>query len=497
MKISKNSILTAGIIVAILTILSKLLGFLREILIASYYGATAETDAFYFAQSMPAMIFPAVCSSVSTAFVSKYVARLTESTPRVSDRYASRMLLASLLLATGLSITGVAFAPGLVSLLAPGFSDAQQLLAAHLTRITMACFTLTMLNYMLSAILNAQKRFIGSQLAGFFYNVVIIVITVLAGSGQSMEFLTITVIAGTAIQAVTMIFCCLGHFHGTIAVNPFHAESRQLLQFAFPILLGNSVIQINTIVDKYLCSGMPEGHLSSLNYGNTLMQIVSGVVVLSLSTVLYPMLTSHAAKGETGNFQSVLMKSMGMLSFLLLPVSIIAVLCADDVVQIVYGRGVFNGEAIQNTALALACYAPMLPAYGVREVLTKGFLAMQDSKTPMKNSTIGVLCNIVCSILFVRWLGIGGIALGTTVSAYISSILLVRSIRKKLPDLSFASFYRRLLIQGIGSAIMLGVLLVLFAGRLENTPLLHFLCTAVCGFCVYGGIVYLAEKKMR
>lgn len=130
------------------------------------------------------------------------------------------MLWASLLLSVVLSVAGIVCAPLLVPLFAPGFSQSQVTLATHLTRLTMAAFPLTMLQYMLSAILNAKKLFIGSQVAGLLYNIVIIAVTVVLGSRQSLDTLTLTIVAGVAVQILILVICCRGNFHATLRVSP-------------------------------------------------------------------------------------------------------------------------------------------------------------------------------------------------------------------------------------------------------------------------------------
>lgn len=497
MNARKNSIFRAGLLVALFALFSKCLGFLRETLIAAYFGATAETDAFFLAQNMPAMIFPAVCTSISTAFISLYVLRLTEKGERCGDRYASRMLWASLLLSIVLSVAGIVCAPLLVPLFAPGFSQSQVTLATHLTRLTMAAFPLTMLQYMLSAILNAKKLFIGSQVAGLLYNIVIIAVTVVLGSNQSLDTLTLTIVTGVAVQVLILVICCRGKFHATFRISPIHPDTRQLIRLTLPILLGNSIVQINSIVDKALGSTLPEGSLSALSYGNTLSGIVINVLIVSLSTVLYPTLTSDASTGDMETYGATLHRSLNVLSAILVPVTFITVLSAPNIVSIVYERGNFQQEAVAYTTIVLSCYAPMFVASGIREILTRGFFALQDSKTPMRNSAIGVGCNIVFSLAFVRWLGIAGIALGTSLSAYISAVLLFVSMHRRFPKLRLPAYCKKLLVQCLAGLVMAGVLVLFHRWYGFSSPLLQFAADTVVGAAVYFPLLFLTGFKKR
>lgn len=500
MKMNKHgSFFTTTLTVTLLIVAGKLLGFGRETLIAGLYGATAETDALFFAQSMPAMIFPAVCSSVSTAFISLYTARLATEDPRSSDRYASRTLLATSILASVLAVIGVLLSPILVPLFAPGFQGSQLSLAIRLTRLTMGMFLITMMQYMLGAILNSHKYFIGSQVAGLFYNLVIILVTVFLGPGQSMEVLMLTIILGHAAQLVCLIYCCHGCFHLTLRLNPLHQEIKQLWTLSLPILLGNSVVQLNTIVDKALGSILPEGSLSALSYGNTLTALITSIFIMSLSTVLYPTLTSNAASGDMDQYGQILMKNLSGLTLLLIPISCITLLFAQDIVKIVYGRGNFDQTAVANTGAVLACYAPIFLFSGIREILSRVFFSLQDTKTPMQNSAIGVGCNILFSLLLVHPLGIKGIALGTTISALITTCLMLWSVCRELPTLPIKCFFRETFAKGLLAA---GILLLLLWGLrcsiLFSAPLLRFVCATVLGGTAYLCILLiLREPTLR
>ena len=487
--IFKNTVLVVAVVLA-----SKCLGLLRETFVAALYGATAETDAFFFAQSMPGTIFPSVCNGISTAFVSLYVMRLTEKGEEDADRYASRTLLFALFLGIILSAVGAMLSSILVPLLAPGFSGDQRLLAIELTQLTMGSFFLFMLQYMLTAILNSKSFFVGSQIAALFYSGTIAVVLLVVGSGKSMEWLTLLTIFANLSQLIALVFCCWGHFHFSPIQKPAWQENRQLLHLTIPILLGNSVVQIHTIVDKALGSLLPDGSLSALSYGNTLGNLVVNVLVVSLTTVLYPNLTREAVEGDSGNYGRILTKSMSGLTALMIPITCVTLLCAKDVVEIVYGRGSFDLSAVENTSLVLVCYAPMFVFCAVREVLTRAYFAVQDTKTPMINSAISVSCNVVLSLALTPWLGIVGITLGTSISTLLTALLLLRSIRRKLPQLRMTTFYeniRNQLLAGVGAE---GILWMFLRMIPIHSPVLRFgMATIIC-FGIYLLFLLLITK---
>lgn len=491
----QRSIIKSTLWVTMLILIGKCFGFIREALIAAYYGANAQTDAFFFAQAMPSMIFPAVGNSLALAFTSLYVSRMTTEGIEKADRYASRMLTVSLGIGVILGIVGTLISPILVPLFAPGFEGEQLTLAIHLTRLTMGAFVLIMAQYILSAILNSNKLFISSQVAGLFYNISIIAVTAILGKGQSVDVLTLTVIGGAVVQVIALIVFCRGHFHYTLCQLYPRRDTLEYFKLALPILLGNCVVQINNIVDKALGSTLDAGSLSALSYSGSLNSLVIGVFVMSLSTVLYPAITADAASGNMEHFEKTITKSLSDLSFILVPVSCITILSAQNIVSVAFGRGRFDQTAVYLTASALSFYAPYFVFSGIREVLTRGFFALQNTKTPMINGAIGVACNIVFSILFVRYLGIAGIALGTTISSFVIASLLLASTHKRIPSLTLRPFFQSFGKQLSSGGILIFVLLIFHHLVTLSHPLVCFVADMVIGFGVYLSVMFILGNE--
>lgn len=490
-----GSLLRATMAVSLIAVVSKLLGFIRQTLIASYYGATAETDVYFFAERMPSTLLSAICSSISTAFVAIYVKRMAEEGTDAGDRYASRILRASLLLGLLLTVLGILFSPLVVMILAPGFSSVQVELAIVLTRVMMSSFFLIMASAMLGAILQSKRSFIRSQLGTLFYNAVIILLTALFGRGQGMMFLTLVTILGLLGQATGLALCCRGRFTYTKGMALTHSDIHQIVHLSFPVLLGNSVIHLNTLVDNALCSILPSGSLSALAYAHTLNAFVTSIFINTFTLVIYPTLTSTAAERDDYEYGRSLSRALRTVTLLLVPISSITLLCAEDIVRAVYAHGSFDRTAVEYTALALSSYAPYYLFAGIREVLIKGFFAVQDTKTPMWNSSTGVGCNILFSLIFVRRFGIVGIALGTTVSSFVAAVLLIRSAHNKIPSLRMISFFRSFGKQLIAGASMVTVLCFFRHSVTISSGFVSFVTAIVVGLSVYFPVILLLDRR--
>ena len=491
-----KNILGTTLIVSCIAIVAKVIGFGREAIIAATFGATAATDAYFLAQSMPAMVFPAVCSSISTAFLVIYVDKRIKSGEEFATRFASEALVATLFVALVLSIIGFAIMPLVVPIFAPGFNESTSRLTILLSRITMGSFIFTMLQYMLTSILNARRFFYGPQVAGVLCSIFIITVTLLFGKNQTVEFLTWIVVGGLIIQICFLLLMTVAKAGFTFKIGPIaNNEIWGMLRLAVPILLGNSVVQANTIVDKVLASGLTIGAVSALSYSNSLNSIVTSVFIVSLSTVLYPALVESASKEDNSSFANNLMQNLQMLFIIIAPISLITAIYSSDVVTIVFQRGSFQSTATDLTSNALTYYALGYAFIGIREIVIRGFYAIGDSKTPMYNGVLSVGLNIILSVILVSFMGIGGIALASTIAAVISACAIIVSMTKKMPHISMRMILPTFLKVMMAASVTF-IFLHQFSGSTTVTvPLIRFVSGTVAGFVVYGIILALLDWR--
>ncbi|MBP5430549.1 MAG: murein biosynthesis integral membrane protein MurJ [Elusimicrobiaceae bacterium] len=485
-----NKLFKISALVTIIVVIGKIFGFVRDAIIASFYGATWQTDAFFLAQSLPSVIFPAVCNSVSTAFLSVYVSKIV-SNENEADKYASKMLCMTAVISLFLSIAGILLLPILIPILAPGFNSAQTQLSIYLSRIVLATFILTMGQYMFSSILSSRKLFYGAQIAGLFYNLTVILLVFAFGKNQSMYTLTWSVVCGHIIQITTLIMISLKRFKFSWPSKIFDKDSFLLFNLTFPILIGNSIIQINNIVDRILASFVAQGAVSSLSYSNTLNRFVTGIIITTLSTVLYPYFAESYAKNDLADFSKRLKQSCVSLLMCMLPVSIMTVVFSSDIVRIVYMRGNFGKDAFFMTATLLTFYGGMYIFSSLQELITRAFYAMKDTKTPLKVASLAILANSVLSIILTRFIGIGGIALGTTLSTMLAAYLLLHKIGKYLPGFHFMDIFPSIKKMTLAGLIIIFVSYACSLHLVCLKPFLRFGISIVLNFSVYFGLLYL------
>ncbi len=265
-----------------------------------------------------------------------------------------------------------------------------------------------------------------------------------------------SVIATASQLVLLMPFIRKTGYRYQFVFDPKDEYIRNMIYVALPVMLGVSVDQINVLVDKTLASGIAVGGISALNYANKLNGFVQGMFVTTISTVMYPMISKMAAQGNFKGLKSSVSEAINLINLLVVPVTFGAMIFAEPVVRLLFGRGAFDLEAISMTSGALFYYSIGMMGFGLREILSRAFYSMQDTMTPMKNSVLAVSMNIVLNLILSRFMGIKGLALATSISALFCTALLLISLRKKIGPFGMKdtiTSFGKILIASIGMGI--------------------------------------------
>lgn len=233
-------------------------------------------------------------------------------------------------------------------------------------------------------------------------------------------------IGGFGLKEISKSFIKIG------LVSPRCIHIINIAQIALPVILGASVNQINILVDRTLASGLAVGGMSAPNYANRIGGFVQGMVIASISTVMYPMTSKMAAEKNIAGLKSTISEAIIMINLLVIPATIGAMLFAEPIVNLLFGRGAFDLDALTMTTSALFLYSIGMIGYGLRQIMSRAFYSVQDTKTPVINAIIAVVINIILNIILSRLMGIGGLALATSISALVCTGLLFISFRKKM-----------------------------------------------------------------
>jgi putative peptidoglycan lipid II flippase len=485
-----------ALMLMVLTILSKLLGFIRELTLSYFYGASNISDAYLIALTIPSVIFAFIGTGIATSYIPLYSNIIQEKGIETADRFTNNLINFVLILCTAIVFLGFLFTEPLVKIFASGFYGDTLNLATHFTRIMLFSLYFTGLAYIFRSYLQIKDNFIIPALLGFPLNVLTITAIILSSNGK-LTILVIGSVLAIASQLLLLIpFMYRKGYRYHFVLDRRDEYLKKLIYLSLPIIIGVSVNQVNILIDRTLASRIVEGGISALNYANKLNDFVQGLFVISIVTVMYPLISKMAAEKNIAGLKKTLSESISGINLLVVPATVGMMIFAEPIVRMLFGRGAFDEQAVVLTSSALFFYALGIVGYGLREVLSRAFYSLQDTKTPMINATIAVGLNIILNIILSRFMGIGGLALATSISALFCTLLLFISLRKKI-----GHFGLKEITLSFGKIVLASILMAIVA-KLANEVLLtqiganlSLLASIGMGAIVYFGIIYFMKIK--
>ncbi|NGO51173.1 murein biosynthesis integral membrane protein MurJ [Allomesorhizobium camelthorni] len=485
------------------TMASRLLGFVREALIAATLGAGPVTDAFYAAFRFPNLFRRLFAEGAfNTAFIPLFAKELEgggmEAARKFGEDVLSVLIAALLVLSAGAIIA----MPFLVStVIAPGFSDTPDKfdLTVVMTRIMFPYLFCMSMVAMLSGVLNSMRRYFLAAFVPVLLNIVLILVLLAALRGGMDDRLTGLWLAwGVFLSGVLqLVFLVWGvwreGFSMQLRLPRLTPDVRRLLVLMAPALLTGGVVQINLLVGQIIASAQ-DNAISLLNFADRINQLPLGVIGVAVGVVLLPELSRALRSGDHADAEHLQNRSLEFALGLTLPAAIGLIAMPGPIVAMLYERGEFTSEATLLTAQALAAFAAGLPAYVLIKVFSPAFFAREDMKTPMWFSIVAVAVNIVASLALFPIYGHVAIALATTVSAWLNLLLLAGTLWMRNDFRPSAVTARRVVLIAVASfamGVLIWALQMLLAPIMENPSGLIRLA-AVLAIIAAGAIAYFA-----
>lgn len=420
------------LIVMLITIVSKLFGFGREIALSYVYGASSVSDAYLISITIPSVIFGFIASSFSLGFIPVYNKVLQEKGKIEADKFTSNLINIAFALCTLIVTIGLIFTKELVQAFAVGFTGETLALAIQLTQFNLFVIYFIALIYIFTAYLHANNSFIVTALIGVPLNIIII-LSIFISKNTGPIYLAIGFLLASFSEFALIIPAIKQKgFRYSFRFDRECAYTMSLVWISLPLVMGFSVNQINMLVDRTIASSISVGGISSLSYASILIYFVQGVFVVPITSVVYPTLSKQFVSKNMGELKTTLNSAIVGIATLVIPSTIGLFILAPEIVELFYGRGAFDSTAIRLTSQALMMYSLGLIGIGIRDILSRVFYVMQDTKTPMINSVIGMVLNIILNIILSRYLGIGGLALATSISSIFTMMLMFISLRNRI-----------------------------------------------------------------
>lgn len=417
------------------TAVSRVLGLVRDIVIAHLFGASRAYDAYLIAFMIPHMLRRLLAEgALSSAFVPLFTERLSKEGPQGAARFANNVLTTALLLFPIFCVLGMLLAPLYVPFLADGFSREQQALTIQLTQITFPFIGLVGLAAIMMGVLNSYEKFFAPAFAPVLFNFGFIIATVglMSLFAEPVYALAVGVIVGGLAQLLFQVPYLRGKWRYRFALNWRDENLKRLGTLMLPATIGLAIFQVNVIVDNKLASHLAEGSVSALQYAVRLFQLPLGVFAVSVANAILPRLSTQAALRDFPALAQTLRSSLRLTAFILLPAIAGLGAIAEPVIKLLFEHGQFTAADTQRTVYALLWYLPGLLGYALVYLLTRAFYALQDTRTPVVVGAIAVAFNVILDYALVGPLGVGGLALATSLAGLLNAGLLWGILQRRL-----------------------------------------------------------------
>lgn len=449
------NLLRAAATVGSLTLLSRVLGFLRDLGIAAVLGAGVAADAFFVAFKLANMLRRLFAEGAFNAgFVPLFARTLEQEGAAAARAFAGHTFSAMALILGALVLAAELAMPLLVRLLATGFEPGSEryALAVELSRLTFPYLAAISLAALLSGVLNGLGRFAAAAFAPVLLNLVLLLalaLAVLRGSSAA-HLLALGVLVAGFVQLALVFLAAARAGFALVPRLPRGRERtrlRRLWQLVLPGAFGAGVYQLNLVIDTWFASHLPTGSISYLFYADRLVQLPLGLVGVALGTALLPLLARQLRAGREEAARHNFDRALELGLFASLPAAVGLVLLAEPIVRVLFERGAFGPPETTATAAALSAFALGLPAFVLVKVLATGFFAREDTRTPVAVAAVCLLANILFILLTIDHWGHVSIALATALSNWLNAGLLAAilmrrgafapgpQLRRKLPRL--------------------------------------------------------------
>ena len=455
-------LVTASLVLTGAALASRILGWIRLLVIGAQFGTSSELDAYFAAFRIPDAIFQlVVAGALSAALIpvfSSYRARSDEAEAWKLASSVINLVLIALVVLSGLMAI---FAPVFVPIVAPGFDAPTTELTIRLTQIMLISPVLIGMGAVVSGILNSYQQFTIPSLAPLAYNLVIIAAAIFLAPIMGIEGLAVGVVIGSAAHLAIQLpsLARVGQRY-EISIDVGHPGVRKVARLMGPRMLGLAAGQLNFLVSTILASGLAQGSLTVYNYAFQLSQLPVGIIGVSVAIALFPTMSQDAALGRIAEIRRQVAGAVRVLIFVAAPLMAVMIVLREPVTAVFYQYGVFSQEDAERTASALAWFAVGLIGHIVVHVLARAFYAMQDTRTPVTWAIVAVAVNVPLMVLLVGPMGVEGLALALSISAIIEVGGLLWSLRTRLEGIEgrsiLWSLVRALLAAFAAALIMAG-----------------------------------------
>ena len=492
----------AGVVGAA-TMLSRVFGFIRDMVVAGFFGAGLTTDAFFVAFRIPNLLRRLLGEgSLTVSFVPVFTEYLKKKSRQEAETLANVTCTALSVLLVIIALAGIIFSPLIVTAMAPGFVKFPQQydLAVFLNRLMFPYVFFICLVALSMGILNSLRHFAAPALSPVILNISMIAAAfALRGFFQEpITALAVGVMIGGVLQLamqwpflVKMGIRLRPDFHFA------HPGLKQIGRLMLPSLLGSAVYQINIFIGTILASLLPSGSVSFLYYADRIVELPLGVFAIAVGTAALPSFSEHVAAGDFATLKKAISFSLRLILFITIPASLALIVLRVPIISVLFQRGAFGISSTLFAAEALLYYALGLWAFSVIRIIDSAFFSIQDRRSPLKVAFLALFVNIIASIVLMFPLKHGGLALATSLASAVNVIALALILKKKVGAFLDSEFFHSLQRTALASLLMwVALLAVDFFMEWDNGASLRYRATYLTVSIILGMATFLLASVL-
>ncbi|BDR68000.1 putative lipid II flippase MurJ [Clostridium tetani] len=495
-----KKVIKSSLFVMVLIILGKVFALFRDSLIAAKFGATYITDIYNFALGV-VYLLTTISYGLTTTFIPLHTENIAQN-KNDRDKFVNNVLNVSTIVTIIITIVMIILSKDIIHIFAHGFQKDPQVfdMAVKVTRIMLLSLVFVSLQSVITGVLQSHNEFLEPASMAMVSNIVYIIYLVfLTNKYGIVGFAFATVIAFFAQFIINVPkYKKLGYNYSAY-VDLKDNKLISLFKLMIPVIISTSVIQLNSFVNRSFATNIYFGAVTVLDCANKINTLAYEVFAIGIAMIVYPTLSQLGNKEDKKEYKIALNKSINMILLIMVPAAFGIAILREPLINIIFKRGAFTDEAAKLTSQALLLYTPAMIAYGIRDILNKAFYAIKDTKTPMINSFIGIIINIVINIILIKTMQVRGLTLATTISAIIITLLMLVKLNKKLKGINltniFISFIKITLASIIMGLVVIPVnnICLYKFGNFTKGSLISLLISTILGGVVYLISVYLLK----
>jgi putative peptidoglycan lipid II flippase len=502
--VAPPSLAMAASVVALGFLGSRLLGLVRTVAIAHQFGTSPNLDAYFVAFRIPDLVFQLLAgATLGSAFIPTFARVMSARGEREAWRLASSVLNLVFLATLVAAFVGLLLAPWLVPITAPGLGDETgqhaQLtsLAVDLTRIMLVSPVLFAVSGMFMGILNARHHFLAPALAPMFYNAAIIIAALVS---DDVKVLAFAVVIGALLHLLVQLPALgLVGMRWQPLTEWRNMAVREVGRLMGPRVIGLAAFQINFLIATFFASIVSSGAISAINYAWLIVMTPLGLFGMAISTAVFPRMAEQAAR-EEGELHVTVWKALRLILYLTIPASVGLMVLAKPLTAFLLRSGAFGSASTDLVVGALVFYAIALFAHSGIEILSRGFYALSDTRTPVAFAVMSMLINLVLSVALVVPFGVKGLAASLSVATIVEFALLARTLGRRLKGSDFPRTLRSV-ARTLASTLLMAEVIAVWLAALRLAGLLELsrkpeAALAVIGGVGLGAVVYFYGSRL-